>query len=272
MRWSLSALAVLVLLVSGCTEVAQPKAEDQTPTQAPPAESSADTGGLEVRVLDDSQLPISGASLGLMKTNLTGTTDASGRATFSKVAPGSYDLVVSALGFEPLGRRVQVKAAEITPVVLTLKALASVEGYHESVVFNGYIQAGEGFTDILTNGMPVGCQKCEFRFNASKNAEAFLFEVDFTPTIRNPTGRTILSHQVWDEGTDKNYRTGSWEPRGRFALEKKTAGWPEAGQKFRMINYCDALFVCVDQKYDVWLTTFYNMALNETVTALPPPS
>lgn len=267
MRFLLS-LALGCLVLSGCSGAAEPA---KAPTSAPaaPATVTADTGGVEGLVVDDEAAPVSGAEVAQTQANLVTSTDAAGKFSFSDLAPGTYSLVAQRLGYESMARKVEVKAGEITEVTATLVPLAIVEPYTETLIFNGYIRFGNAFLDIVTSlfGLP-GCEKCIHYWNATADVQSIVFEVDFKPTVPNPSGTTVLYTQIWDEtGTKTTYVNEDWPPRNKRQLDKK---WPEEGEKFRQYLFCDALYVCAEQRYTEYVSLFHNAMPGETFTAFPP--
>lgn len=117
---SLAAIAGLLLLLSGCMGGgAGPTATGPTaPT------FSHDTGAIEGLVLNDEQIPLAGAQVGVQGPEARQTsTDESGRFVFSNLKPGEYTVLVNALGYKVDTRKAVVVPGEPTPLSFTLTSI-----------------------------------------------------------------------------------------------------------------------------------------------------
>ncbi|MGH7526664.1 MAG: TonB-dependent receptor [Gemmatimonadales bacterium] len=70
----------------------------------------AATGRIEGTVASDAGAPIPGASITITALDRRATTDSAGRFSLREVTPGTWDVVVSAVGFEPASLRIDVAA------------------------------------------------------------------------------------------------------------------------------------------------------------------
>lgn len=138
------ALAVgLAVVLAGCV------AGEANPAAGPvnqPAQPVADaeTGAVSVLVTDDALAPLAGAVVGLLETRDEAVTDASGRAAFNDLAPGTYTVVAQQLGYESAARKTEVAAGVVAEVVFALAPIPVVEAYHTVLIFKGYITCGAG--------------------------------------------------------------------------------------------------------------------------------
>lgn len=145
----------IVLVLSACVGGAGEPAQAPGQTLAAgPAEFDETTGAVEGIVTDTSLTPLAGVQIGLLPgTNSTAQSDAQGVFTISHVAPGDYQFVAQALGFQPFSRAIQVKAGEKTTVEAQLSELPVVEPYHTVKIQRGLF--GCGFTVRPVVGVSV---------------------------------------------------------------------------------------------------------------------
>lgn len=276
MRAYVFALLLISVAFAGCAGADGSKSavsSSAPPTSAAPATVTADTGGMEGTVTNDEAVPVVGAQVALLETDNVTRTDPAGRFSFSDVPPGTYSVVVEKLGFEGTGKKVSVVAGEIARADFQLLGVVLKELYSETFTFAGYIRYGQALVDIVTDSFGVpGCEACTFDFNATGDTEAMVFEILFTPTVANPTGPTLLGYQIWDDGTNTNYAGAGqyWPSRSQRVLDRDSAKWPEEGQSMYWLNYCDLMFVCVEQRFDAYLTIVHNGEPEEGFSALPP--
>lgn len=72
------------------------------------------TGTISGRVVDESNLPLSGASVQIRELNRSVGTDQDGRYTITGVSNGTYTLVTTYVGYEPAERTVTVSGNSVT--------------------------------------------------------------------------------------------------------------------------------------------------------------
>lgn len=265
-------LVIVGLFLSGCLgttdRLKSPADGSPEPSFATPATVTAETGGLEGVVTDPELVPLGRVEVVLKETKNATMTDDAGRYSFSNLNPGPYSLFFQLAGYESVGRKADVVAGEVVQADAILAPLPAAVPRVELMVFEGYIQFGEAYTDIITasTGGLVGCQKCLFYFNVTESAVALVFEIKFTPTIANPTGPTTLGYQFTDAGASRNYMVGSWESGDKRQLNKT---WPQPGGRFYHLNYCDDLWICVDQRFTVYVSHFHYVPPSSDYSALP---
>lgn len=92
--------AVLWLLIPWATAI--PRSQESP--------GGRDSGGIIIGRVSDAGTgePLTSANLYLSFTTIGGSTDASGRVILTRLPPGSYDVVVSLVGFEMHGQRITV--------------------------------------------------------------------------------------------------------------------------------------------------------------------
>jgi hypothetical protein len=140
----LAALALIVSMVlAGCTSGAGP-ADDTT---APPQDPLL--GAIEGAVLDDQALPLEGAQVGLRDSEASGRTGGDGRFLLSNIEPGSYDLLVSKVGYTSIAKRVAVEAGKTTAVPIELKPVAVAAPRYETNSTAGRFECSVALVDVL---------------------------------------------------------------------------------------------------------------------------
>ncbi|HEX9816192.1 MAG TPA: carboxypeptidase-like regulatory domain-containing protein [Candidatus Thermoplasmatota archaeon] len=117
----------------------EPQAND--PIQPGDVDPNSPFGVVQGAVLNDEQIPIPGALVGLRETSFQSVTDANGNFLLRDVSPGSYALDVGALGFETQAREITVAAGQITSVSVLLVEISIVsEVYYEIIPHSGYLE------------------------------------------------------------------------------------------------------------------------------------
>lgn len=79
---------------------------------ATPAEFDENTGGIEGVILNDEDLPVPGASVGIVSLGISTTTDSVGAYSLSKIEPGEQVVHVAVAGYASASRAVTVVAGE----------------------------------------------------------------------------------------------------------------------------------------------------------------
>jgi hypothetical protein len=89
------------------------------------------TGAIKGRVQNDELMPIAAAVVGLTAPiEKQTTTNAKGDFAISRLEPGTYTIVVIALGYDSAGKKVDVRAGEVAEVPFTLTAKAIDGPFH----------------------------------------------------------------------------------------------------------------------------------------------
>lgn len=87
------------------------------------------TGAIEGVVLDDSLMPLGGASVAIQGTSIDVETEATGRFGFSYLPPGVAVVMVHKAGFGNASQAVDVQVGHVSRVVFTLENTASDRPY-----------------------------------------------------------------------------------------------------------------------------------------------
>lgn len=265
-RFPLLALAIAFSLFAGCAGSGQTTSTTTTTTSAAPATTTPETGGIEGQIVGDELTPIPGAEVALLRTNLTAKTDGTGKFSFSRLEPGSYDLIVQKLGYEAENRRVEVIAGEIAEAKVTLVAIAIVEPYTEPLIMDGYILLSNALLGAAEAdaGVVAGCGKCSFRWNASADVVAVVMEVTYKPTLSVPPGM-LLYTQVYqaESASGQPVVNEEWGDRNKEEVSNK------GETPYYQYLGCGIMSFCYDQRFTEYVTLFHLAPPAEDFTALP---
>ncbi len=219
--------AVLIASFAGCVqEPSTPDGKDADVPAAPPAEFDENTGGIEGTVFDEEGAPVPNVQVAVQAASaepLTILTDAVGKFSFSSLAPGTYQVFASALGYESAAKAVAVTAGESTSAQFVLVKITLINAYHEILMFKGFFDCtwanptGSGNCGYIgqtngTTGNPLEPQwvnsKRKWNYLAGPGAMSVLHDLTWTPgsfATGSKMGMT-LSHGPLEDGTQ---RTGT---------------------------------------------------------------
>lgn len=196
--------------LAGCTSGGdqQVPAGTSTAPSAPQVEVSGDFGAIQGLVVDSSYVPVPGANVTLTRV---GSDDASrmivtnveGQFAFSGLRPGTFEVAVEAGLFAPGRALVQVEAASVREVVVTLSEVAAAVPYVEFFVEPGIV--GCGFGAVVIGGEcgdePVTtANRNRFAFEVPEGHQAIVSEVDWERTSDAVSVRYGLKENVSEGG------------------------------------------------------------------------
>lgn len=195
-RWGLA----VALFLSGCAGVSDPQGAPAAPT----AGFDETTGGITGTVLDEEQLPLANAQVGLFRDepafqSIT-TTDPEGRFAFSNLEPARYRLIAQALGFDPATRNVDVRAGEAAAVPLVLTKVPVVQAYHHIIPFKGFFDCSWTYSVVLGATGPCG-------FTNLNSTTGNPLEQFWTKSKRawnypvGPNLMTMINELTWQKGS-----------------------------------------------------------------------
>lgn len=160
-------LMFLAVALSGCVETDASRGA-AIPTESGPAVVSETTGGIDGQVMDDEQLAVQGASIGIRSAggavgNQT-TSAADGTFSFSALEPGEHELVAQSPFHKAATKRVSVIAGESQSVTFVLQPTAApVERLVETLALRGHIACSVGWRNPSNDapyGNPVTSNPC----------------------------------------------------------------------------------------------------------------
>ncbi len=280
-------VAILTILLAssfaGCTDNSDGGTREVTTTkevevliEAEPVEVTLETGGIDGLIVDEEELPIGGARVVLVGTDIETSSDAGGRFTFSQVDPGDYKVTIKKTGFATAGRAVPVIAGEISQLRVTLKQLFFDVPYHETHPWTGMVLAGFFTVAVGEGGSPgdpscsacfLPCDTCVTEFNVTRGMRAIVFELEAQSTVANPVGDNDYFWQLLGNSRDYGrYGADYWIDGGKRQIN---GGWPDGGDDFRFTMQCGLEFVCVNQQFTVHFSKFYFQGPTDNFTALP---
>ena len=213
-------LLTLALVLSGC---AGTSATTNTDPQQPGSDVVAqgeqlpDAASLSGLVLDESQLPIPNAIVGILELALQASTDAGGAFRFTNLAPGSYVVSAAALGFNSASKRLTLEPNAELNQVFTLTIIPIDVPYHEiNGPYDGY------FTCKL--GTPSQSAACGSVLLISFRVDDLLYSGDRAFQWYNMTSdnyRTVIGELEWTQGTAAT----STKLRTSFSHERFGSHW-----------------------------------------------
>ncbi len=124
---------LLATMLSGCVG-------SGSQTNAP-ASFTDETGLLQGRVVSDEIFPVVGATVTTTE-GLVAVTDGAGRFEVGSLAPGTVTFTVEATGYEPVEQSVEILAASVTDVTVTLIGIPGEAPYVSTFIFTGFIGCG----------------------------------------------------------------------------------------------------------------------------------
>ncbi len=274
---------LLTMALAGCAgggDVA-----DTGPSQTPQADD--ESGAIAGVVLNAELLPIEGADIALQETTNLTKSDARGNFTFNDLAPGEYTLVVQRLGFESVGRSVDVVIGEITNVEVILQPIAPKEEVFVAAnPVSAHITFGHAWTDYYGgwDALPL-CGQCEFYVHLDPNPS----DIENEALWVKPVGADVFSHEIYyllRKNTDNSSAATALDG------DAVTSGYWQYGEMPRNMedgDYEDALesledgtttiqvkvgggfySVAYEQRVDIWVSFAYNGELPDDYSAFPP--
>lgn len=157
---SWAALAFVSFLLAGCAGSGAKSDAPSTPSASISATGDplSDAGSVRVTVVDDTALPIEGATVGIVQLALQVTTDASGTAFFGNLAPGTYQVAATQLGYTSGAKAVAVEADQETGVTLVLAPIIVETPFHETFgPLQGYFECRMGAWAAAYGSWTSGC-------------------------------------------------------------------------------------------------------------------
>lgn len=292
---------------SGCSD-AHPSgsvADASGPPSGAPTErvSDAETGIVRGVVIDEAQLPLENVTLTLGATSVR--SDIAGQFEFQDILVGKHTLQASLEGYLNTSVEIQVEADSATEVRMRLQQAASSTPYHESQTQSGLHACGvgwrttpdpPGYTGLCIALQHAGASVADKSMLSWHikigNATGFWHETTWSPSTPLRGGMNGVWGYVHDDGLTAEYiaENGSRESPLRLTsmIEEWIAAITETPSVFCNAAECELRSfhssygetlgttspadagIVVNQRYDVWLTTFYNGPVPTEFTALPP--
>jgi hypothetical protein len=197
---ALMALAFIMMAAAGCVGADEPQQTDSD--AAGPAGFGDETGAVSGTILDDQGLPVSGAEVALIKgaDQKTTVTDEAGSFSFSNVAPGAYQLFVQKLGFDSVGKNVDVTLGNVAQVEITIIPVAIQEPHPNTQILDGNVQCsvraypGAPLTGVVAPGWYTGVAVCSAVPLPALPEDKFLLEW----SVNEENAQELLLEMTWE--------------------------------------------------------------------------
>jgi hypothetical protein len=278
MRFVPLALAlVLSAHFAGCVDgTPTPQAASTASASEPLVDAT--TGSIAGLVHDPELVPVPNVEVGIQGGEST-TTDGQGMFTLNAVAPGSHALLVQALGYESAAQKVDVVAGEVLEVKISIVPIAVAEPYQLGQELVGFYNLG-----VCANGLTLRPGYLVF-----PDTERSIFE---TPAVDAPNMKTTIDAMTWDstaplsaqlfnlnhmvDGVSKSSQTKKAPIVSRIddPEPKKKGGvinhWTWVGcTEFNQTDPTAVFSLVVQQKFMIYVNSFYHQAAPEGYTGLP---
>lgn len=273
-------IVVVALSLAGCIASPDPETSDgEVPA------TDVGNGILEGSIVDNSFVPIPGATVSLVGTERVVHTSPNGHFRFTNLEPGVYRLTVDAVGWAAATIEGRVKADFATRLTVFLDPLLELGGYSTIEHLRGELNCA----DVEVPGaQSVSCEPEYHRTSFPTDWAAVLIEVDwgsgfsssalaeltaedteadllYADLVSERPARIVLRPETLHDGLGGKDRTPIAGETAALDLGIKKAPAepvPEAG-----------VAMTVDEAYEMFITTFYHQvpADLDAYTALPGP-
>lgn len=206
-RSGLAVLALLSTVLAGCAGGGGGDPVDDVPT----LDVTSTTGGIRGVVVDDSIRPIKGATVEIVSTGESVSTDETGLFAFSDLEAGQYFVKASHPLYDVQQQTTEVVAgvADPLPVKFLLKRLINADPYLTIEKFDGYIVCSAGHPEVGYSeecgegvGVPgvgrVGGQannQVQYDFYADNlDVKTILVELDWENTAQTAASGELLTY------------------------------------------------------------------------------
>lgn len=256
-------LLVLCIALSACAD-AGPKGAAGPTSQAPTAVVSEDTGSIAGLVTTEELLPVPRAMVLVMPGQLQAETDTNGSFTFNGLAPGKYAVTAQALGYEALGKSVDVVIGEIKEVKIALKALAIIEPYVEVVNHKLLITA---CVSEIACRLDMCSDNCAWTMPVKSPPSHMIFEIFGKHTVASPFGDNLYVY-IYKNAIGSGYLypgcdyTGNPVPPPaclKLPIRLHVNGTDLEGITAALLyQRCDPYWFCFQETYEDFISLFYN--------------
>lgn len=261
MAW-LRALVVVALaaLLSGCADAAPKKASAESSRGTSVLTGTVgDVGTVRGVVLDTERRPIGNATVAFLTLKHEVITDELGRFRFENVPVGTHDVSAFRLGYDTVGKRIQVVAGEESEVNFELGEIAISVGYFHSLPHNALHIAGETYVNWAVNltGVAPNCEGCVWVDRVAKAPKVMVIEIFGKHTVNNPRGDAehfwmfrdhYSTNQLLVELIDRPLPIKAVLNATR--IEKTKVFWNQL--------LCENAWVCLQEKRETWITYFFD--------------
>lgn len=305
---AVAGLVVLVVALAGCVESAasQEKSSEASATVALEAGQGIDAGTIRGVVVDDTQLPVAKVAVQL-DANATVETSEEGAFEFSNVPVGSHTLSFLKIGYKAVGRKVDVASDEAAEVRVTLEPIPIDRSYHETKKQTGIVfcgvgtrQPGQNQTSAKGNICVLAAQAGQENLDRAQirwffkfhNSSGFWSETTWQPSTTFTRGMDLYWTLLLDNGLSTPVIGSGGSPTSpmRARIPIKAVYNQLNNTPTQSCNKVDCMLlsyhyvrgetlgpsapadvgVAYNQRYDCWVTVFYNGPLPDEFSILPP--
>lgn len=242
---------VLTPSLSGCMGERTSSPEDELP----------EPGTIEGRVLGQEGTPVQGATVSLLASNTSATTDEGGDFEMTDIAPGPVTLTAYKEGYSTQTIRDDLGEGEHLQLEFRLVDAPSLDAYHTTISFQGSIECG----------MPAGVE-CpgaeqdppEHWYEVDPGLQGILYEVTWDPPGDVEQELRLEAAAASGHACGETYETVTGGPVLRLHVEE---GFPIAGG-----HQCARLWAAEDpmfqQTYELFVTLFYHEPMPDGFSAM----
>jgi hypothetical protein len=220
---------IVASILSGCVaSEGAPAAPGSAPQVVDgPARFNESSGAVEGLVLNPETLPVEGALVALVQGSvptMQSLTDAGGRFVFNEVAPGTYTVAATKLGYTSTAKRIDVLAGEITTASVVIEEIEVYSPYYKTFQVTGYFECsyqagskGPCFFPVVgtnTSVVPVDPwtnNKRQFNYGVPPGAMTVLNEMQWSQTSA-ATGDSMSVFMSYQERTGSHWYCDAASP------------------------------------------------------------
>lgn len=254
-RAHIVAALVLAMALAGCFGG---DGDDDEATRGP------EPGVVDGRVLEDVGTPIADASVRILLTNHTGTTDADGSFRFPEVEPGPVVVVASKDGFSSQTLRGNLTEGGQVRLEFELREAPTLTPRDETLIFDGQVPCG--LPAGLGCGPAAEGELPRHHFQVESGLRDMLFEMTWTSPVEGvATSLRVDAAAATDDACGETYASATGESVLRLEADE---GFPIAGG-----HQCALVFpgddASAQQEYTLYVTLFYHGQAPDGFTAVP---
>ncbi len=257
--WSMRALfVVLMIALAGCSSSEPVATADAEPEVTP--EATKDTGAIVGVVVDETIVPL--VDVVVRTGGLETATDETGAFVFNGLEPGMHQLVTEPEGHFPTAVEVLVVAGQIAEARLIAMTDNRVEGYHDTVTFNGRMEAYLGPGSLVLEAIQPGATgcTCSFPLELANDPRTHIIEAFGDASMgSNPAGDDLFWELFQDDdpntADDENFTVngGGKYPLYGTAPESLFPG----NIRERTVRLSGGAWIHAQEAFELFVTTFY---------------
>lgn len=274
------------LLTAGCVSSPAPSAG---PDATIDVQVDSSTGAITGLVQDDSLVPLAGVTLGILEKNIETTSGKNGEYSFNALAPGTYRVVATKLGYQTTAKAAEVRAGQVSPLNLIMTPVATLKDPHvETIIAQGYIACGFATPVVVVSNTNVCAwdtnHKPQIDFDVVKAKDPKAIVLELTWQRATSATATDLAYGLWKdpgcqpppcESANRISEVDGESPLQLVVLEKQFDKKlnPEGPTRFSALTFVgtsQAVVVVYQQRVTHYISIFYDAEPAADFTAIPP--